>query len=390
MGITARQLTLATLDRQLLLRREPLDVAEAVRRICAAQAQAAASPYLALWNRVSGFAPDDLDAAFAQGRVVKASLMRITLHAVHGADYADCHAAMRASLRGARVYDRRFTSAGLTAADADGLLAELPGLLAGPRTGAQMEEELGRRFGAGAQRLWWALRTYAPLHHVPTGGPWAFRLPNTYRAAPAAPSADPGPDLGPEDGADTAEDAAVQRLLLAYLRAFGPATARDFARFTLLTSPVVRRALDRLGERVVPVAGPDSGALLDLADATVPEPDTPAPPRLLPMWDSVLMAYAGHGRIVPEEYRPLIVRRNGDTLPTLLVDGQVAGVWRAVDGGVELTAFRPLRAARWRALTEEAERLSALLADREPAVYSRYRHWWDKGFPADRTTVVTP
>lgn len=50
MSLTARQLNRATLDRQMLLQRESLDVADAVRRIVALQAQQAASPYLALWN----------------------------------------------------------------------------------------------------------------------------------------------------------------------------------------------------------------------------------------------------------------------------------------------------------------------------------------------------
>jgi Winged helix DNA-binding domain len=61
-------------------------VAEAVRRVVALQAQQAASPYLALWNRLAGFDPADLDAAFADHAVVKATLMRITPHAVHAGD----------------------------------------------------------------------------------------------------------------------------------------------------------------------------------------------------------------------------------------------------------------------------------------------------------------
>ncbi|WP_406261656.1 winged helix DNA-binding domain-containing protein [Actinacidiphila glaucinigra] len=82
-------------------------------------------------------------------------------------------------------------------------------------------------------------------------------------------------------------------------------------------------------------------------------------------------------------------RRNGDTLPCLLVDGLVAGVWRAVDGGVELTAFRKLGKAAWDGLAEEAARLRALLADRDPAVYRRYGHWWDKGLPGVESRIVT-
>ena len=65
MRLTARRLNRATLARQLLLRREPVEVTEAVRRVVALQAQEAATPYLALWNRLAPFDPACLDAAFA-------------------------------------------------------------------------------------------------------------------------------------------------------------------------------------------------------------------------------------------------------------------------------------------------------------------------------------
>ncbi len=375
--LTERQLILAALDRQLLLERQRIDVVEAVRRICAVQAQAPASPYLALWNRVEGFVPEDLHAAFADRRIVKATLMRNTLHAVHAEDYAPFQAVMAPGLRASRVYDRRYTSTGLTEEDADGTLSRLAEFLAHPHTGTDVEREVTAHFGERARQVWWALKTYAPLHHVPTGGPWSFRLPNTYRAAPAL-AAGAAPDVA----------AGARRLLLAYLKAFGPASAQDFARFTLLGRPVITRALGDLGDQVVRVPGPGRAVLYDLPDATVPDEDTPAPPRLLPMWDSILLAHAVPGRVMSPEHRPLVVRRNGDILPTLLVDGQVAGVWRTIDGALELTAFRKLDKESWRGLTEEAERLAALLADRDPAPYGRYNHWWDKGIPGAETRIV--
>ncbi|NEE45348.1 winged helix DNA-binding domain-containing protein, partial [Streptomyces sp. SID8455] len=76
--ITARELNRATLARQLLLRRESLEPAEGVRRVVALQAQQPASPYVALWNRLTGFDPAGLDTAFTDHRVVKATLMRLT------------------------------------------------------------------------------------------------------------------------------------------------------------------------------------------------------------------------------------------------------------------------------------------------------------------------
>ena len=103
--LSARQLNRATLDRQMLLRRQPADVVAAVRRVVALQAQSAASPYLALWNRIADVAPAELDAAYAERAVVKATLMRVTLHPVAADDYPDFHNAMQARLRAARLAD---------------------------------------------------------------------------------------------------------------------------------------------------------------------------------------------------------------------------------------------------------------------------------------------
>src|SRR5690606_18164202 len=86
MTLSERSLNRTTLQRQMLLRREsvPVPVPEAVRRLVALQAQHAASPYVALWNRLEGFDPAAVDAAFVAGGLVKATLLRLTLHAVHG------------------------------------------------------------------------------------------------------------------------------------------------------------------------------------------------------------------------------------------------------------------------------------------------------------------
>lgn len=363
MTLTARQLNRATLERQLLLRREPVSVLEGVRRVAALQAQEPASPYLALWNRLAGFEPADLDGAFANREVVKASLIRLTLHAVHADDYPAFHRAMLPSLRSSRLTDRRFTSTGLSTADADALLPEVVEFLARPRTGAEVEELLEERLGERKPRLWWALRTFAPLLHSPTEAPWSFRSPPTYVAAGAT----PGPD---------SHDESVQRVVLRYLEAFGPATVRDVTQFSMLRNPVVLRALQALTGEIVELEGPDGASLFDAPGAPLPSEVTAAPPRLLPMWDSILLAYADRSRVIPPDYRPMVIRRNGDVLPTLLVNGYVAGVWRPVEGGIEATAFHALDEETWQGLAAEARALVAFLADREPIVYRRYARWW--------------
>jgi hypothetical protein len=363
MALTARQLNRATLERQLLLRRESLNAPEGVRRVGALQAQEAASPYLALWNRLADFDAADLDAAFAAREVVKASLIRLTLHAVHAEDYAAFHRAMLPSLRGSRLNDKRFTSTGLSTADADALLPEVVEFLARPRTGAEVEKLVEARLGEPKPRIWWALRMFAPLHHSPTGAPWSFRSPSSFVAA------------GVGQGPGTHDDA-VQWVVMRYLEAFGPATVRDVAQFSILRRPVLLQAMQGLAGRVVELEGPDGATLFDVPGAPLPSEVTFAPPRLLPMWDSVLLAYADRSRIIPPDYRPMVIRRNGDVLPTLLVDGYVAGVWRPVAGGIEATAFHALDDETWQGLAAEARALAAFLADRDPTVYRRYARWW--------------
>jgi len=368
MRLTARQLNRATLGRQLLLRREALDVGEAVRRVVALQAQEPASPYLALRNRVIGFDPADLDAAFAAGAVVKATLMRIALHAVGAEDYPAFHEAMLPSLRASRLHDRRFTGTGLTTADADALVPDLLAFTAQPRMNADVEGWLaGRPGGPVPERAWWALRTYGPFVHSPTGGPWSFGLRPAYVAAR-------------EQGGAGDPASALCVLARRYLEGFGPASAGDLAQFGMLQPRTrVRDALASLVATgsAVRLEGPDGAELFDVPDGLLPPEDTPAPPRLLPMWDSVLLAYADRGRVIPPDYRRLVTRNNGDVLPTLLVDGCVAGAWRPANGGIEATAFHRLGDDAWAGLETEARALVAFLAGRDPAVYRRYAHWWD-------------
>ena len=363
MRLTARRLNRATLGRQLLLRREPLAVAEGVRRVVAVQAQDAASPYIALWNRLAGFDPGDLDAALGERAVVRATLLRITLHAVHADDHPAFHGAMLPSLRAARLHDRRYTGSGLSIADADALLPELLEFAGRPRTRAEIEELLAARLGADKPRMWWALRTFAPLLHVPTGGPWSFGPGSSFVAAPVRPDAE-------------RHQESLRRLARRYLEGFGPASAPDLAQFTLLTRAVAREVLRGMAGELETLEGPDGSELFDVPGAPLPDEDTPAPPRLLPMWDSVLLAYSDRGRVIPPDHRRLVARSNGDVLPALLVDGYVAGVWRPVQGGIEATAFRPLPERAWAGLAAEAQALLALLAGREPLVYRRHARWW--------------
>ncbi len=366
MPLTPRQLNRATLARQMLLAREPIGVVDAVRRVMAIQAQEPASPYIALWNRVDGFDPTDLDRAFADSTLLKATLMRVTLHAVAADDLPPLHHAMQQTLRAARLNDRRFRATGMPVDAMEGLVELVREFASEARSNAEVDAWLEERLGDRAHpRIWWAVRQYSSFVHAPTGGPWSFGPRPLYRAAPEPTrTGDPIP--------------AIAYLIRRYLEAFGPATAGDIAAFGLLVAPTVRAGLDALGDEIEMLDGPGRGPLYDLRGATVPHEATPAPPRLLPMWDSILIAYKDRSRIIPDDYRRIVIRINGDILPTVLVDGYVAGVWRPLDGAIEAAAFHRLEADEWAALDEEAHVLVAFLAGRNPKVFARAAGWWDR------------
>ncbi len=381
-ALTARALNRATLARQSLLAREPVGVEEAVRRVVALQAQQPGSPYVALWNRVAGFDPAALDAAIGGFRLVRSTLMRITLHLVHAEDYRPFRQAVEPTLRGSRLRDRRFTDTGITPDGADALLPELLAYADRSRTGEELRLRAEELWGGGsltpaAGRM---LRQYAPLWHVPDGPPWQYATSPGFVASGPAPV-----PTAPEAAAE-----GLEALARRYLAGFGPASAADLGQFGLVQRGRARAALDALVARGAAevLAGPDGAVLYDLPGAVRPDGETPAPPRLMAMWDSTLLAYADRSRIVPDAYRRHVIRINGDVLPTLLVDGHVAGAWRPVEGGVEAAAFHPLTAGDWAGLAAEAASLGTLLADRDPRVYGRYDHWWAKGLPAAETRLL--
>lgn len=381
--VSSGQLNRSTLHRQLLLRRAELTPEQAVRQVVALQAQAPIAPYLALGARTVGFDPAALDAALLDASLVKGTLMRITLHLVHREDHADFYAGMQPTLRAARLFDRRFTGTGLTPERADEVTPRALELLASPSTNAEAQDLLGAELGLDPEQarwLWWALRQSAPFRHHPGGGHWGFAdRPSHVAAATAAmwPVAEP------------AQEAGLRALIRRYLAGFGPAGVADIAQFALAHRGRIRAALSLLEGELTVIPGP-AGDLYDLHGGEVPEPHTPAPPRLLPMWDSILLAYADRSRVLPERWRRVVIRSNGDTLPTVLVDGYVAGIWRIVPGSsgtedadgadgaaeVEITAFEGWDEGVWSALEEEAAGVLSWVPQRDPEPFRRYHRWW--------------
>jgi hypothetical protein len=159
------------------------------------------------------------------------------------------------------------------------------------------------------------------------------------------------PEASVEDGRE--------RLVRRYLEGYGPAPAADVANWAGLPVAEVARTAQRLDLRTL---REQRGAeLLDLPDALLPDPETPAPVRFLPTWDASLLVHARRTGILPEEQRPKIFNtKTPQSVATFLVDGRVAGTWRWDRGMVRIEPFGRLDRATRTALDEEAEGLAHL------------------------------
>lgn len=365
MRLTERQLNRATLARQLLLERAPLDPVAAVEAVGGLQAQEPATPYLALWTRLASFEPDQLSRALHERELVKATLGRSTLHIVSAADYRASVSALLAVTRSRWMRETRGRPVERSLPE----LAEASLAFASvPRTNVELRDHaatLGEP--VAADELWRRIRRYGAFVHVPGPEPWAFgRRPVQIAARAWLPAPDPD------------EDPALEHLVRTHLRGFGPSRLADMAQWTGLPVRDLRRGLERI-DGVVRHEDHAGRPLFDLAGAPLPDPDTPAPPRLLPMWDETLLAYAERDRILPEPYRKRVIVKAGDVLPAFIVDGYVAGLWWAEAGTedgprIVFEPFEPLTSAERDALEDEGRRLARLIAAREPEVYRRYRY----------------
>jgi hypothetical protein len=274
--LSQRELNRALLARQLLLERRRTTIPKALERIGGIQAQYAPAMYIGLWSRVAGLERVALTRALERRSVIQATLMRATIHLVSRADYWPLTAAIRAERRAwwerthGQVDPKRARAAG----------KRLRAFLAGqPRRWKEIQARFGREVALAAAQ-------YVDLVRVPPSGTWEQRRADLYGLAEEW--------VGPNE---TDEENGLELLVRRYLGGFGPATPAEVADFGMVSTARVRSALERMElRRFRDERGKE---LVDLPRAPLPDSDTPAPPRFLPVWDATLLVHSRRTQILP-------------------------------------------------------------------------------------------
>lgn len=313
--LSNRALNRATLERQLLLRRSAIDPFQAVQHLAGLQAQNPLDPYLALWSRLEAFDPHRVGELIEARSLVRIVVMRGTIHLVTADDALWMRPLTQPVLDIEIARHSEFAPV-LVGVDMEPVLAYARPLLAAqPMSGQRLRAALAERFPdlhSGA--LAYACRCLLPLVQVPPRGVWGRSLQVTSTPLEAF------------VGRPMAAAPTLDELVLRYLAAFGPATVADVASWSRLTG--FADVMQRLRPQLVTFRDERGREVFDLPDAPRPDADVPAPVRLLPEYDNLLLSHADRSRFGADDRRRFAAAA-GPFKGSVLVDGMVEGIWHS-------------------------------------------------------------
>jgi winged helix DNA-binding protein len=296
----------------MLLSRRKLPVAQAIESLVGLQAQNPIDPYVGLWARLASFRPETLSRLIEGRQAVRIGLMRATIHLVTARDALTIRPVVQSVLE-RTLYGQGVRARVLGEVDIEELLAAARELVdEHPRSRAQLRPLLAKRWpNLDPNVMSDAVGFLLPMVQVPPRGLWGQRGQPTLTTVESW--------LGrPLDAKPS-----VDQIILRYLAVFGPATVADARTWSGLSG--LREVFERLRPRLRTLRDEDGRELFDVPRGVLPDPDTPAPPRFLPVYDNVVLSHADRSRIVADDHRDRLLAI-GEA--TLLVDGFVRGKWK--------------------------------------------------------------
>lgn len=343
--LTRRQLNRALLARQMLLAREKVTPLAAIEQLVGMQAQIPRPPFGGLWTRLR-FERDDLLHLIRERRVIRATAMRGTIHLLSAKDFLVLRPALGEMLAaGAKsiVGKRMSDDIGVEELLAVGL--DFFGNTPAPFD--DFRKMLQSRHPKADVRAWaYTVRMGLPLVMMPTDTTWgypsnaAFALAEKWLGGPVPKGSPP-----------------LEKIVLRYLAAFGPATPADAQAWSAMRG--LRDVFETLRPKLMTFRDEKKRELFDLPDAPRPDEHTPAPVRFLPEFDNILLGHADRTRIVSDEDRPRIITKNLQVIGSVLVDGFAAATWKIAEkknaATLIVSPFRKFAGKEFAAIEEEGE-----------------------------------
>jgi hypothetical protein len=273
--------------------------------------------------------PTDLAEALARREVVRATLMRSTLHIVSAADFWSFSTVTLPVRQNQfrQYYKEDGTDSRLLERLRRAHDAALDALAEKPRSMAELRTILDAAAPKAARAR---DNFYLGRHFIATVPLIDFPAPTgeaRYGRSSYVNAADWLEPASPEAVDPQGALALVTEL---YLGAYGPASREDFAAWLGRRLTQVRPGIEALADRLERFTDEAGRELFDLADAPRPASSRRAPARFLARWDSLLLGHQPkfRTRVLAADHHAAVNRANADVLPTFLLDDFVAGTWR--------------------------------------------------------------
>ncbi|SRR5579884_67924 len=357
------QVSAFRLRRQHLLEPAP-SIVEAARDLAGVQAQVLSCAEMSLFLRSEGVDRETVGTALWRDRsLIKLWAMRGTLHLFPADEMGLWAAALGSRRHYLREAWMRFY--GITASDVEQVVEAVAGALDGR---CLTREELSREIIARTGKSHLAERL--------ASGWGGLLKPASYRGHLCF-----GPNRGrnvtftrPELGSRPPEDQAVAEVARRFLRAYGPATHAEFARWWGGQITEGREIFAAMGSQLTPILVEGRRLWVLTADLETLTALTPVDDLLLlGGFDPYTLHLSPHAEaLLPARgLKDRVFRTAGWVSPIICDGGRIAGVWTHRKAGrrlrVEIEPFGRLNVAKRRRAAAAAERIARFL-ELEPAI----------------------
>jgi hypothetical protein len=155
-------------------------------------------------------------------------------------------------------------------------------------------------------------------------------------------------------------DDALKKLALKYFSSHGPATAQDFMWWSGLSALDVRNALEMIQAHFI--SETIGKEVYWFKNSSFPMKDDKRSIYLLPAFDEFIISYRSRGVSLLAAHSPRAISSNGIFRPTIVLDGQVIGLWKKTRKKevvlIETELFKPLNQKVYSQIEQAVELLS--------------------------------